>query len=197
MQESIKQRVEAAPAGTIFITSDFADVATVPAINVALSRMTNDDKLRRVMRGVYEKPRFNELLGELVAPNIEQVAHAIARNFNWSIAPAGDTALNLLGLSSQVPAVWQFVSDGPYKEYVCRGVKIKFSHSANKEISGKSPITAIAIQAIKALGKNISKADIEMMRSVISDCDKGIILREAQGTTAWVYDVIKEIVGDV
>ena len=115
MPSFISQRIDAAAPGTVFITSDLADVAAVPAINMALSRMAAAGELRRIMRGVYEKPRFSKLLGEPIAPDIERVADAIARNYGWTIAPAGETAMNLLGLSTQVPAAWEFVSDGPYK----------------------------------------------------------------------------------
>lgn len=37
---------------------------------------------------------------------------AIARKYNWTIAPSGNTALNLLGLSTQVPSKWKYVSYG-------------------------------------------------------------------------------------
>lgn len=200
MQKAIAKRIEDADCGTVFITSDFADIASVPSINTALSLMAERNTLRRVMRGVYEKPRFSSLLGEAVAPNIERVADAIARNNGWTIAPAGNTALNLLWLSSQVPAVWEFVSDGPYKEYSCsvedRSVKIEFRHSANNRISGLSRITATVIQAIKAVGKGISDTEIGTLRAALPEEDRQRILREAQMTTAWIYAVIKRISGE-
>ena len=115
--KQIEQRIAAAPAGTAFITSDFLDLAEIPAINKALSRLTESKTIRRVIRGVYDRPQFSELLQEFAAPDMAQTAKAIARNFGWTIVPCGDTALNLLGLSTQVPAVWQYVSDGPYREY--------------------------------------------------------------------------------
>jgi hypothetical protein len=49
------------------------------------------------MRGIYDKPRYSNLLQENAVPNPEEVAKAIARNYNWTIAPTGDAALNLLG----------------------------------------------------------------------------------------------------
>lgn len=195
MPSFISQRIEAAAPGTVFITSDLADVATVSAINMALSRMAAGGELRRIMRGVYEKPRYSKLLGEPLAPDIKQVADAIARNYGWTITPAGETAMNLLGLSTQVPAAWEFVSDGPYKEYECGGVKMRFKHTANKLTSGRSRLTSTVIQAIKAYGKEIDEAAISTLRTRLSSDDRKTILHEARGTTAWIYEVIKVICG--
>lgn len=190
----IKNRIDEMEKGTIFITSDFVDIATVPAINMALKRLTEEKRIRKVMRGIYEKPRYSKILKEYVATDTQKVAEAIARNYKWTIAPSGIIALNMLRLSTQVPAVWSFVSDGPYKEYEYGHVKIKFKHTANKEISGLSDITALTIQGIKALGKDkVTSKDIDILKSVLTDDHKNIIREEAKGTTAWIYENIKKL----
>ena len=126
------------------------------------------------------------------------MAHALARNFGWTIVPCGDTALNLLGLSTQVPAVWLYVSDGTYKEYTYENITIKFKRTTNKEISKLSSKTALVIQAIKALGKeNVTDEVVEKIRAVTTDDEKLTMFAEAKYTTAWIYDVIKTICGGV
>lgn len=56
------------------------------------------------MRGVFYCPRYSKLIDEFEAPSPDKVAKILARKFSWSIATCGDTALNQLGLSTQVPA---------------------------------------------------------------------------------------------
>ena len=190
----ISERIKRFQEGDVFITSDFSDVATVSAINMSLSRLLAEKKIRRIIRGIYEKPKYNRMLKEYVTPDIEKVASAIARNYNWSIAPSGETALNLLKISTQIPAIWSYVSDGPYKEYEYDGIKIKFKHAAQKETSGLSYMTALIIQGIKAIGKeNISKKEINKIKSILLEKDKKSIVMEAHGTTAWIYEVIKKV----
>lgn len=192
--ELILSRIESFEDGTVFIPSDFADIANISAVNMVLTRLTEENNIKRVMRGIYEKPRYSDLLKEYLATDTEKVIYAIARNHRWSIAPAGDTALNLLRLSTQVPAVWLYVSDGPYREYEYGHVKIKFKHVTNKQTSGMSYISKLTIQAIRALGKeNIQRKDINKLKSVLTDKDKNIILLEAKGTIAWVYDIIRAV----
>lgn len=135
-QTFIDKRIEEMQPGSVFVTSDFADIAPSDTINMSLSRLEDSGNIRRILRGIYDKPRFSKLLNEPVAAEPSKVAYALARKNRWSIIPMGDTALNILRLSTQVPAVWQYVSDGPYKEYNCDNVHISFRRISNKEATG-------------------------------------------------------------
>ena len=194
--EQIFSRIESMAKGEVFIISDFSDLADEATVRKALSRLEEDGKIRRIMRGVYENPKFNDFLGEYVKPHPDKIAKALARNYGWTIVPCGDTALNMLGLSTQVPAVWLYVSDGNYREYTCGNFVIQFKRTTNKEISKISFKTALVIQAIKALGKDKITGDvIEKIRSLTTDKEKEQMFVEAKYATAWIYDVIKEICG--
>lgn len=194
--EQILSRIESMAKGEVFIISDFSDLADEATVRKALSRLEEDGKIRRIMRGVYENPKFNDFLGEYVKPHPDKIAKALARNYGWTIVPCGDTALNMLGLSTQVPAVWLYVSDGNYREYTCGNFVIQFKRTTNKEISKISFKTALVIQAIKALGKDKITGDvIEKIRSLTTDEEKEQMFVEAKYATTWIYDVIKEICG--
>ena len=194
--EQIFSRIESMAKGEVFIISDFSDLADEATVRKALSRLEEDGKIRRIMRGVYENPKFNDFLGEYVKPHPDKIAKALARNYGWTVVPCGDTALNMLGLSTQVPAVWLYVSDGNYREYTCGNFVIQFKRTTNKEISKISFKTALVIQAIKALGKDkITDDVIEKIRSLTTDEEKEQMFVEAKYATAWIYDVIKEICG--
>lgn len=190
----IRNRIKAEKYGSVFVATDFADIAENVKIGVCLSRLEEEKTLLRIMRGVYYKPEYSTLLGEYIAPAPDAVAHAIARNFGWTIVPCGDTALNLLGLSTQVPAVWSYVSDGAYKEYAYDNTIIKFKRTTNKVISGLSEKTALLIQALKALGKDkMTEKAIETIKSELNAAERNTMLTEAQCTTAWIYKEIKRI----
>ena len=192
----IKKRILEAEEGSIFVASDFADIAENVKVATSLGRLEDEKLIRRILWGVYEKPEYNAFLGEYVAPSPDKVAHALARNFGWTIVPCGDTALNLLGLSTQVPSVWIYVSDGTYREYSYDNTTIKFKRTTNKEISKISPKTALVIQAIKALGKDsITAETIEKICSVTTKEEKEKMFVEAKYATSWIYAVIKLICG--
>lgn len=193
-QERIVERIDEMQPGSVFVTSDFADIAPTAAINMTLSRLVDSGRIRRVLRGIYDKPRFSELLNEPVAADPSKVAYAIARKNRWSIIPMGDTALNMLRLTTQVPAVWQYVSDGPYKEYNYGNIHISFRRTSNKESTGYSYMTGLIIQGLRALGKeHINDTVINTLSKQLSNEEKNVLLDEARGTTAWIFEYIKAI----
>lgn len=190
----ISNRINEAPFGSAFVASDFTDLAEYETVKKTIARLEKKGLLRRVLRGVYDKPMFSTLLQEYAAPNPDQIAHAIARNYNWTISPSGNTALNLLGLSAQVPADWSYISSGPYKEYTFGNITLTFSHRSDSQLIGMSEKTLLLIQAIKAIGQgNVSDTDVKRIRNWFSPGDCQVILSESRHTISWIYEVIKEI----
>ena len=190
----IRNRINNSDFGTVFVAVDFVDIMDKTSINTYLTRLVEERLIQRIMRGVYYKAEYNDFLQEYVAPEPDAVAHALARNFGWTIVPCGDTALNLLGLSTQIPAAWVYVSDGAYKEYTYEQTRIKFKRTTNKEISKLSYKTALVVQALKALGKdNVDDMIIVKLRSTLTDSEKQALIGETKAVTSWIYEYIKLI----
>jgi hypothetical protein len=192
--DKIKNIIETGTRGSVYVASDFANVAEIETVNRILSRLEDDGIIRRVMRGVYEYPEFNDFLHEYVTPLPDTVAHAIARNYGWVIVPYGDTALNMLGISTQVPSVWIYICDGAYRTYSFSNILLEFKRTTNKDISKVSYKTALVIQALKAIGKGNIDANIvnKISRQLMND-DKETMLKESQYATSWIYETIKLI----
>lgn len=192
--EDVCSRIEGYDSEAVFILNDFSDIADINTIRQIFMRLEQTGKIRRILAGIYYNPTYSELLGEYEAPSPHNVAMAIARKLNWTIAPSGNTALNQLGLSTQVSAKWSYISDGPYRNYEFGNVEIEFKRKNNKEISNMSYKSATVIQALKALKKeNVSETVIEKLRSVLTPQEKEELLRDGQKTTVWVYEVIKKV----
>lgn len=94
----IRERVQSAENGMFFTTSDFADIADSDTVHQSLNLLVNSGILRRVFSGVFEKPKYSNLLKEYVETDPNAVANALARNCHWTIAPCENTALNFLGI---------------------------------------------------------------------------------------------------
>ena len=190
----IRDRINQSEIGTVYVAIDFVDISDKTNVNAYLARLVDEGLIRRVLRGVYDKPEYNDFLEEYVAPSPDKVANALARNFGWSIVPCGDTALNLLGLSTQVPAAWVYVSDGTYKEYAYDNTTIQFKRTTNKEVSKLSYKTALTVQALKALGKDkIDDVVISRLSKLLTAEEKKTMLEEAKAATSWIYEYIKQI----
>ena len=100
----------------------------------------------------------------------------------------------MLGLSTQVTAVWSYISDGPYKTYEWDKTKIEFKHRTNKEVTGLSSMTILVIQALKTLGKeHVDEKTIRVLSRRLNEKEKAALLAEGAEATDWIYAVIKEI----
>lgn len=192
--DEIKNRIEGIQEGEIFFTSDFSDIASLSTIRKCLGRQVEENKIRRIMDGVYERPRYSNVLKEYIPTDPEKVAYALARKYHWTISPCGDVALNKLGLSTQVPVVWSYISDGPYREFEFNNVKISFKHKANREISLMSDLAIMVVEAFKTLGKErIDDKTIETLRKRLSKEDKMKLLTDAKDVSSWILENIRKV----
>lgn len=156
---SIPKRIEIIikrnPKSKVYSAFSFSTLESYDNVRQALSRLERSGKLIRVARGFYKPAEYSNFIREQVAVDPTEVAKAYAKAYQLTIAPYGDTALNILGLSTQVPNVYQFISDGSYKTITLEdGRKIEFKHRTIREISGLSFKEAALIESIKVLGQN-------------------------------------------
>lgn len=191
----IKNRVKEANKGQILILTDFLDLASYDATKKALSRMVKSGELIRIRRGIYKVPNYNEFLKAEVPASPDGVARAIARDKNWTIGPKGEASLNLLGLSTQVPFVYNYISDGPYRKIEYDGITIIFSRRSNKNISGKSYKTILIIEAIRTLGQD--RMNEETRRLISNKCSRSdlkMLCEDGKKSSRWIYEEIKKII---
>ncbi len=192
---SIKDKIHESKSGQIYTLTDFLDIANYDAVRKALSRLTKSGELIRVLRGIYKVPNYNEFLQQEVPVSPDEIARAIAKERNWTIGPKGDAALNLLGLTTQVPAVYEYISDGPYKSIDYNGIMIKFSRRSNKNISGKTYKTILIIEALRTLGQE--GVDNVVRNIIVHKCtreDFEQLLDDGKSCSRWIFEEIKEIV---
>jgi hypothetical protein len=200
IETKVFPRIYGRGKGYVFSSSDFIDLFSINNIDKALSNLVKKNKIRRVARGIYDYPKYSELLKKELAPDIEKVADAYARKFNWKIEVSGNTALNILGLSSQVPGKYIYLSNGPNRSYqILDNISLEFKKSSLKNIGFLYKKSSLIVQALKELGKD--RVDDEIIRSIrqeIEPNDYSKILKDTKSSTIWIYEVIKKICkGDV
>jgi hypothetical protein len=187
-------RIRSLGRGKAFTSKHFHDLASSDTVRQILGRLTAEGTIRRVARGVYEYPDRSALFKVSPAPDPDAIAQAVARSHGWTIFPTGEAALNRLGLSTQVPARWQYLSDGPTRILAWSGGTIVFKHRATKETKSLSPKTAMLVQALKSLGReHIDNAVAAALLRALTPREIARAAREARSATAWVYEVIKRL----
>lgn len=192
--ESIFYYISGHGRGWAFSSSDLLSRCSRQQADTVLSDLARKGRIRRVARGIYDYPAWSELLNKELSPDLDQVARAYARKNNWRIAISGEAALNLLGLSTQVPATWLYLSDGPSRRYDILGQTLEFKKSNLKNIGFKYPESTLLVQAIRALGKeHVDKQAIKKMRDHVPAKRREKIINDTKSATDWIHTIIREV----
>lgn len=194
IENKVKNRIYGKGRGWSFSKIDFSDLGNTASVDRALSRLQADGTIRRVLRGLYDYPKYSKLLKKDLSPDIDQVAQALARKFGWTIQASGNAALNILGLSTQVPTQYVYHSDGKSKSYKVGEIELGFKKTTLKDSDLKYPESALVVQALKAMDKKIlTAAQRKKIANYFPPETHAKILKDTRYTTSWVYEEIKQI----
>ncbi len=102
--DSVRSRIETADPATVWTPVDFLDVGTRDAVDKGLQRLARAGVLRRIDRGLYDRPAISSLTKAPRTPDYRKVLDALARRDQARMLIDGLTAANDLGLTTAVPA---------------------------------------------------------------------------------------------
>jgi hypothetical protein len=147
------------PSNAVWTPSDFADLGTRTAIDKALQRLAANDELRRIDRGLYDRPSLNRLTGKLNVPDYRAVILAVARRDKARILVDGMTAANDLGLTNAVPAKIEVLVDGRFKPIKLGNQEIIFKHAAPSRLYWADRPGMRVVQALHWLKDVLNEQD--------------------------------------
>lgn len=114
LTKQIRERIELQGENTLYMVRDFADLNNDGLVTRALSRLEKEGMLVRISQGIYLYPMRNRF--GILKPSIDDIAVAIAQKDKARIIPSGLTALNKLGLSTQVTMNAVYLTDATARE---------------------------------------------------------------------------------
>jgi hypothetical protein len=190
---AIRTHIAAAESGRVFSPTDFIHLGSRAAVDKVLSRMSASGELRRIGRGLYDRPRNHPVLGDLL-PSADEIARALAGKGNLRIQPSGAYAANLLGLSEQVPLKLVFLTDGASRTVQIGSQTIVLKHTTPRNMATAGRISGLVIQALRHLKQsNIDDQVMARLRQRLSDDDKAVLLADVASAPAWIADVMRRI----
>ncbi|MGY3281234.1 DUF6088 family protein [Bradyrhizobium sp. S3.7.6] len=186
------KRAHAGGRGGVFTPSDFLDVAGRAAVDQALSRLVRGGKLRRLARGLYDFPKLHPKLGPL-SPAPDDVAQALARETGSQVQIAGARAANALGLSTQVPAKNNYLTDGPSRRVVLGKRVVDLRHASPKHLIAPGSFAGTVVQALRHLGPVRATDVVRVAGRRLSASDKKTLAKGAVRAPAWMRPTLVSI----
>ena len=165
----ITKRIENMHEGQILFISDFSDLnGNEKVVSRALSAEEKKGNIVSLAKGMYLRPKSTRF--GIVYPSVDEMVKAIAHRDKSKVQPCGMTALNMLGLSTQVPTKYTYLTSGSSRKLKLGDRLIELKRSVPKNFVFKTTLGALLMQALKSLGKkNISKQEIVQIRKLIDN----------------------------
>ena len=187
---TLRQRIEAMPEDCILFRSDFPEYHT-EFVGSVLSELTTEGILVKIAHGIYTKPRKSKF--GVVLPSVDKVVQAIATRDNAEILPSGMTALNALGLSTQVPMNYTYLTTGSERTVNLSNRKVVLKRGVPKNFCYGSRLISLLVQALKALKKeNVGESELKVIRQLVSkETDKEALVKDVDMMPAWMKRIIK------
>ena len=192
----IARRVQRSARGSVFTPASFTGSGSRAAIDKALQRLVADGSLRRLSRGLYDKPVKDAQLGDLWPP-VEAVVKAIAGKHKLRTLPAGVYAANLLGLSEQVPAKVVLLTDGTGRTVQAGPMTITFKGTTPRNMAAAHRLSGLVIQAFKSLGAgHITPQRIAHLRKTLPAAERAKLLADLNLAPAWMRPLLQSVAAD-
>lgn len=193
LTHKILKRVWRRGRGSVFTADDFADLGERSAIDIALSRLAKQGRIRRIARGIYDYPRIDPAMGP-ISPSVESIAKALASSKKLRLQPSGAYAANILGLSEQVPMKIIFLTDGPSRKIRVNNREIILKQTTPRNMAAAGTFGGTVIQALKYIGHDALAPEIESrLKSAIPPEQRPAVLKEALSAPAWIRSLLRKM----
>lgn len=192
----VKEAIESMERGSIFFPDDFGDDSAASRVRMSLSRLCKSGIIQRVAQGVYYYPRFDIKWGlGVLHPDIDDIARAVAARDHVRILPTGAYALNLLGLSTQMPTNVVYISDGSQRRLkLNNGRSILFKHTSEmKMFAYRSSLMQLIVSALREIGEgNVKEEQLAIVKEHLQHVGKANLENDLQLAPAWVRKILKQ-----
>jgi hypothetical protein len=189
----------------VWTPSDFVDLGSRAAVDKTLQRLVPAGELRRIDRGLYDRPRKSGLTGRTAVPDYRAVIRAVTRRDQARAVVDGMTAANDLGLTTAVPARIEVLVDARLKPIKLGNQEIHFKHAAPSRLYWAGRPAMRVVQALHWLQDMLVNDDertrvSDALRLLFADPSHGQAIRDdlRSGLPAlpiWMQEFLRDLLG--
>lgn len=193
--KTLREKILSSEDDSIFFRSDFPEYHT-ESVGRVLSELTKEGRLLRIASGIYVKSRMTRF--GPVKPSVDKIVNAIAERDRVQVLPAGVVALNILGLSTQVPMVYCYLTMGSARTIKFDGFKVILKRGVPRNFAYKTRLIALLVQALKALGEgNVEDEERSQIAMLLArEPDRDALRSDVQMMPEWMRRLVKPMIGE-
>lgn len=189
---NLKERIIRRKDGTILFRDFFGKYDDEYVGNVC-SELVKEGTLVRLAQGIYYKPVKTRL--GILFPTVEEVIEVIAKRDHAAILPTGNTAIHQLGLTTQVPTNYEFLTNGAARKLQVGNRTITLKHGVANNFAFKGKLMPVLHQALRAIGKdNITQEMLGQIALMLQRSPEPTTFRHDLAIMAkWEQDIINTL----
>jgi len=203
VKSNISALIEAAGSGQVWVPTDFAQLGSRDAIDKTLQRMVRAGVLRRIDRGLYDRPTLNSLTKRPTTPDYRAVVEAIARRDQLRLLVDGMTAANDLGLTDALPARVTGHTDTRRRAIQLDKLNIEFKQTAPSRLYWAGRPAMRVVQALHWLKDTLDSERsliLNKLTKALADPIHGAPIRQDllngfNVLPAWMQSLVRELPG--
>ena len=179
LKDNIIQRIMLKNPFSVWSSSDFLDLGSREAVDKTLQRLVCSGELRRIHRGLYDKPTISNLTKKINVPNYREVINVISQRTQSRMLIDGIMAANDLGLTDAVPAHVVVYTDARLRPMHLNNNIIEFKRTSPKKLYWAGRPAMRVVQALYWL-KDMLPCDltIKRLKNILRDQKHGAAICE-------------------
>lgn len=201
LSAQILRRVTDDQKRRIWTPADFLDLGSRDAVDKALQRLAHSRRIRRIERGLYDRPSLNPLTRKTTIPDYRQVIEAIARRDQSRMLVDGLTAANELGLTNAVPGRIVVHSEIRRRSIKLGNQVIEFKQTAPSRLYWAGRPAMRVVQALHWLKDILPQQKGQVVRKLagVFAAPEGMAIRDdlQKGFSAlptWMQPIVRELI---
>lgn len=205
LKEAISRRTAGKRPYAAWTPTDFLDLGSREAVDKALQRLALAGKLRRIDRGLYDRPAVNSLTKKPAVPDYRELIDVLARRDQSRMLVDGMTAANDLGLTDAVPARVVVRTDARLRPLRLGNLTVEFKPTAPSKLYWAGRPAMRVVQALHWLKDTLPGDRGRIMRrleAILRDPKSGTVIRKdlrsgISTVPTWMQRVVRDLLDRV
>ena len=194
LSKRIMEHAVALPEAMPLCPGTLLHLGSRAAVDQALGRLARTRRLFRICRGVYMRPvetRFGPR-----PPIVGKAVVALADLWGETIVPCGASAANVLGLTTQNPVLFVYLTSGPTRRLRFGTQEVRLRHVPRWQLVAPYRPAGDAIRALAWFGPREVEDALAAVASRLSDYDMAELAAARAIMPAWMAEPVSALVVD-
>jgi len=163
----VEAKIRSLGEDRIFTFRDFQDIGKFQTVALALSRLSQRGKIRRLTKGAYFVPKTSRF-GTMNPSDRAVLSTILEKNGGYF---AGSGALNRMGLSTQVPSELVIAGSRSSRKRQVGNLRLKFVRGGSNEATAQETKLTDLLEALKALKRVPASESANVISKVTSSLE--------------------------